>query len=155
MHHDSRTIVGCIGATRRHRAHEKSCKAVGGDIRYRGVYFSLNRFCFIFVYNSNFLLNRMRNMATMSRWFRPLFSTPPHELGKLQPAATLLGRRPFMRRADPQHPQGVGGTASIPQVEERIMFRRIEIVAVPPATAQRLEQGNGISEAIGLRLNAR
>src|SRR5215468_2050479 len=97
----------------------------------------------------------MRNMATMSRWFRPLFSTPPHELGKLQPAATLLGRRPFMRRADPQHPQGVGGTASIPQVEERIMFRRIEIVAVPPATAQRLEQGNGISEAIGLRLNAR
>ena len=41
----------------------------------------------------------MRNMATMSRWLRPLFSTPPHELGKLQPAARF-GQRRDIGKAD-------------------------------------------------------
>src|SRR6202040_395086 len=43
---------------------------------------------------------------------------------------------------------------SIREVEERILLRRVEVVAIPPAAAQRLEQRHGVGETIGLRLDA-
>ena len=44
---------------------------------------------------------------------------------------------------------------SIRQVEERILLRRVQVVAVPPAAAQRVEQRRGVGKAAGLRLDAR
>src|SRR5216683_1225279 len=48
-----------------------------------------------------------------------------------------------------------GSAGSLERAEERIFLRRVEVVAVPPAAAQRLEQRHGVGEAIGLRLDAR
>ncbi len=47
------------------------------------------------------------------------------------------------------------GAGSLERAEERVFLRRVEVVAVPPAAAQRLEQRHGVGEAIGLRLDAR